>query len=198
MVEEHNLKNLGCSVRESIRRYEPIIMDAKDSGIRVVLYLSAAFGYHNTSNNTLIRPEPGMVNAYIDKMIDAGVIRVTLTDLQGVADEKWTCHVWEEVLKHRNEEQIRIFGYHPHHISPEKAVHNSISVAKLGISNFDASIGGRGGCITGAPGNQPSELLVYQLRKHGFITGINEKRLLSLSEKVNKSLYNRIPLTSFK
>jgi len=195
VVEEHNLLNLGCTIEESITEYEGIVKDAIGRGIKISAYLSASFGYYNKSTNRLIRPDIYLLNEYIDRMVEMGAKRITLSDLQGVADQSETSHIYEGVLRYRKESDIRMFGYHPHHISPQSAISNSIAVINLGIRHLDASIGGTGGCITGAPGNQPIDLLVPTLHKMGYSTGIDEKRLFSISRKVEKSLYSKIQLS---
>ena len=85
-------------------------------------------------------------------------------------------------------------GYHPHHVSGEKAIANSKVAFDLGIRRFDASLGGTGGCVTGAPGNQPTECLVHSFHKWGIKTGINEEKVSSLTDMVQKQLYNKIEL----
>lgn len=192
VVEEHNLLNLGCTIKESLAQYQEILKDAKEKGIRVNAYLSASFGYWSEKESRVIKPDFSALNDYIDMMLDLGAQRIILTDLQGVADRKETIEIFEQILK-RNKRETHMFGYHPHHISPKDAVENSIELVKMGIRNLDSSLGGTGGCITGAPGNQPTEELILQLHRLGYETGVNEKRLLLLSERVDKCLYSKIP-----
>ena len=86
-------------------------------------------------------------------------------------------------------------GYHPHHVSGKAAIANSKTVYDLGIRRFDSSLGGTGGCVTGAPGNQPTEMLVHFFNESGIETSVDEKKLFSLTEMVQKELYDKIPLS---
>ena len=74
----------------------------------------------------------------------------------------------------------------------EKAIANSKVALDLGVRRFDSSLGGTGGCVTGAPGNQPTERLVHFLNKLGIETGLNESEVFSLAEMVQKNLYSKI------
>ena len=88
--------------------------------------------------------------------------------------------------------------YHPHHISGEAAIANTKIAYNLGIRRFDSSLGGTGGCVTGAPGNQPTEMLVHFFNESGIETKLNETKILSIAEIVQKELYNKILLVKVK
>ena len=80
-------------------------------------------------------------------------------------------------------------GYHPHHVSGEAAIANSRIAYETGIRRFDASLGGTGGCVTGAPGNQPTEKLVRSFNEAGIESGIDEQKIFLLTEMVQRELY---------
>lgn len=193
-VEAHNLANLGRAIRETVEEYKGILRDACSRGVRVIGYISAAFGYVDREDGSLTRPGIDEVNDYIDLLIDLGADAVTLSDLQGVANEEETRGLFEAVLDRRKGKDIERLGYHPHNIDSERAIANSKAVYNLGIRRFDASLGGTGGCVTGAPGNQPTEKLVLSFHSLGIKTGVDEKMILSLAQKVQRELYGKIPL----
>ena len=112
-----------------------------------------------------------------------------------MANEGGTGEILEGILKGRKWRDIERLGYHPHHVSGEKAIANSKIAYGLGIRRFDSSLGGTGGCVTGAPGNQPTEKLIRTLHSLGIETGINEREVFSLAEMVQRGLYTRIELT---
>jgi hydroxymethylglutaryl-CoA lyase len=80
-------------------------------------------------------------------------------------------------------------------VSGARAIANTKVAYDLGIRRFDASLGGTGGCVTGAPGNQPTEALVLALDQWGAKTGIDEKAVSALAAQVQKELYAKIPLS---
>jgi hydroxymethylglutaryl-CoA lyase len=193
-VEAHNLANLGRPIKETIEEYENILRNALAKKIRVIAYISAAFGYLDPVNGSLIKADLREIDAYIDLLLGLGVEVVSLSDLQGVANPEETGRILETVLNKRRGQDTDKLGYHPHHISSEEAIANSKVAYDLGIRRFDSSLGGTGGCVTGAPGNQPTEMLVHHFEKLGIKTGLNEQKVISLSEMMRRELYDRISL----
>ena len=193
-VEAHNIANLGRPVKETIDEYKKIATDAAAKNIRLVAYISAAFGYFDPENAVLIEADMDEVNDYIDLLLDLGAQTITLSDLQGVANQEKTGKVFKSILNKQKGKDIEKLGYHPHHVSGELAIANSKIAYDLGIRRFDSSLGGTGGCVTGAPGNQPTEMLVRLFHESGIKTGINEEKVLLLSEMVQKELYGKISL----
>jgi hydroxymethylglutaryl-CoA lyase len=194
-LEAHNRANLGQSIEESIEQYEGIARDGRARGIRLVGYVSAAFGYREPGKKQVLKAAPDKVSEYIDRLFGMGADVVTLSDLQGVADENRTREFWEEILGKRKGMDIRKLGYHPHHIYGHNAVSASLAVYSLGIRRFDSSIGGTGGCVTGAPGNQPTELLVSSFHASGVETGIVDEKLRLLTDAIHERLYSVIPMS---
>lgn len=196
-VEAHHIANIGKPLKETIEAYKSIIKDAVSRNIRVVGYISAAFGYIGSEKGRIIKPDPETVSDYLDLYFDLGAETVTLSDVQGVADEKETSEILERILGRRKGKDLEKLGYHPHHVDGEKAIANSKVALDLGIRRFDSSLGGTGGCVTGAPGNQPTEGLVHFLHKRGVETGLNESEVFSLAERVQKNLYSKISGVAF-
>jgi len=194
-VEAHNLANLGRPLKETVEEYITIIRDASLRHIRVVAYISAAFGYMDTKKGVIVRADLDEINRNMDLFFDLGARTITLSDLQGVAAEGKTAEILETILELRKGRDRDRIGYHPHHISGDQALANSKVAFDLGIRRFDASLGGTGGCITGAPGNQPTEKLIQFFGKLGVHTGLDEKGVFSLAEKVQRELYSRISLS---
>ena len=157
-------------------------------------YLSAAFGYLEPQSHKIIKADLNELTAYIDMLFDLGAETVTLSDLQGVADKNETKRLLEAILNKRKGKDIHRLGYHPHHVSDEQALSNSQTAYEIGIRRFDASLGGTGGCITGAPGNQPTEHLVLKFAESGIDTGIDGEKVIELAKYLNKELYTKIQM----
>ncbi|MBW2311201.1 MAG: hypothetical protein JRF35_09015 [Deltaproteobacteria bacterium] len=194
-VEAHNLANVGRPIKDTLEEYRMILNDAASRGIRVIAYISAAFGYLDPEKGALTTPYTGTLNGYIDLLFGLGADLVVLSDLQGVANEQGTGEILEGILKGRKRRDIDRLGYHPHHVSREQAIANSKIAYDLGIRRFDSSLGGTGGCVTGAPGNQPLEGLIRFFHSVVIDTGIHERQVLSLAHMVQRELYSRITLT---
>ena len=193
-IEAHNIANLGRPLKETIEEYKKIMRDASAHNIRIIGYVSAAFGYFEPESGVLIKPDLDEVNNYIDLLLDFGADTVTLSDLQGVANEERTREIFESILYKKRGKDIEKLGYHPHNIVGEAAIANSKTAYDLGIRRLDSSLGGTGGCVTGAPGNQPTEMLVHFFNESAIETSVDEKKLFSLTEMVQKELYSKITL----
>jgi hydroxymethylglutaryl-CoA lyase len=193
-VEAHNILNLGRPINETIDEYRIIVKDAVARKTRVAGYVSAAFGFSRPGEPKVIRPSPQELGRFLDFYFDLGVETVTLSDLQGVADKRETVRVVEAILDARKGKDVERLAYHPHHVSGKKALANSRAVYQLGIRRFDASLGGTGGCITGAPGNQPTEGLARLFDSMGIKTGLNGEDITSLAAFVRRELYSKISL----
>jgi len=193
-VEAHNLLNLGSSVRESLTEVKAVAKEAASAGVRLVAYISAAFGFREPEAGNVLRVEAEDIAGYLDFLFDLGASVVTLSDLQGVADQETTRKVLEECLNIRKGKDTDRIGYHPHHVSGSKAIANSLAAYETGIRRFDASLGGTGGCVTGAPGNQPTEALVRFFEEKGIKTGLKLEEVSALADFVEKELYRIIVL----
>lgn len=193
-VEAHNRLNLGRSIRDTLEEYKAVVKDALWRRIRVAGYISAAFGYRPAPSKEVITPGIEELGAYLDTLLEMGASSVTLSDLQGVAGEEETRSVFEHLFKNRNKEVRERTGYHPHHVHKEKALANSRVAYAAGLRRFDASLGGTGGCVTGAPGNQPTEGLVALFENMGVRTGIDMQEVVEIGRFVEKELYTRISL----
>lgn len=195
-VEAHNRANLGRSISETLEAYEEIARDAAWRGIPLQGYVSGALGFRPGPGREVITASVQEVNRLMNRFFRMGARIVTLSDLQGVADTRTTVRFLERLLEQRRGKDTARIGYHPHHAFGERAVDNSLAVLSLGIGRFDASLGGTGGCVTGAPGNQPTEVLVRRLHQAGVHTGIDQARLSALARWIDDNVYSRIPLGS--
>jgi len=193
-VEAHNLLNLGRSIRETLTEVKAVAKEAATAGVRLVAYISAAFGFRESRTGDLHRVEARDISRYIDLLFDLGAATVTLSDLQGVADQDTTRKLLDECLNLRKGKDKERIGFHPHHVSASKAMANSLAAYELGIRRFDASLGGTGGCVTGAPGNQPTEALVRFFEEKGIKTGLKPEEVSALAGFVEKELYRKIVL----
>jgi hydroxymethylglutaryl-CoA lyase len=180
-----------------MKEYKEIIEDAVARKAKVAGYVSAAFGYLDHESGKTMRPSPELLNRFIDFYFDLGVERVTLSDLQGVADEQETAKAFQGVLNKRNRSQAERIGYHPHHVSAAKAIANSRAAYDVGIRCFDASLGGTGGCVTGAAGNQPLDLLLRSFARRKIETGIDKKAVFALTKFVQRELYSKISVDHY-
>ena len=81
------------------------------------------------------------------------------------------------------------------HDTRAMAIPNILTALACGVTNFDASIGGLGGCpfAPGASGNVCSEDLVHCLHAMGVQTGIDLTKLIAVSRRVEQIIGRALP-----
>jgi hydroxymethylglutaryl-CoA lyase len=164
--EAFTQKNINCSIAESIARYAPVVALALERGIRVRGSISCSLGcpYQGVV-------APTAVYEVASRMKNIGVQEVGVADTIGVGTPKQTQAAMESVLKVYAPENIS--GHF--HDTYGQALVNIYACLQLGISCFDASVAGLGGCpyARGATGNVATEDVVYMLHGLGIETGID-------------------------
>jgi len=168
--ETHNKKNVNKSIDETLATFVEVCAGAKQAGIRVRGYVSTLWGcpYEGT-----IDPKKGLAIAH--KLIELGCYQVSLGDTIGVGTPVQTRDIVKMFLAELRPEQVALHV----HDTRGTALANVIVGLECGVRDFDAAVGGLGGCpyAPGAAGNLATEDLVYTLHGMGVQTGIDLDRL---------------------
>jgi hydroxymethylglutaryl-CoA lyase len=161
-------KNINMTVDESlvafgdvIRRFRNQVADGWVRG-----YVSTVFECPYGG-----RVEPERVRGISLRLLDLGVDEVSLGDTIGVAVPSEVARLTETVLAGVPKEML---AYHFHDTNGT-AIANVAEAWSLGITSFDSSAGGLGGCpyAPGAGGNLATEDLVYFFERSGVATGVD-------------------------
>jgi hydroxymethylglutaryl-CoA lyase len=158
-------KNIGMTVAESLKAFQPLVARAVQRGWWTRAYVSTAFGCPYTG-----RVDPGTVELVASQLVDLGVEEICLGDTIGVA-VPGQVHDLTERLNSAGLASDRL-AYH-FHDTRGTALANVLAGLEGGVSCFDSSAGGTGGCpyAPGAAGNLATEDLVYMLDGLGIETG---------------------------
>ncbi|WP_374664828.1 hydroxymethylglutaryl-CoA lyase [Ramlibacter sp.] len=151
--------------------------DAAGARTRIEVGMSTAFGCTIQGH-----VDPAEVVRLVQAVLDAGVDTVSLADTVGYADPAMVADLFERVLRVAGDRLV--CGHF--HDTRGLAVANVCAAMQLGITRFDASIGGIGGCphAPGASGNVATEDLAYLMASMDVETGLDIGRLLALRERV--------------
>jgi len=190
-MDAHNLANLRCTVDESLEALSTFVSEARREGVQVVGYVSAAFGFLPGRSAEVVGADLERVAELIARLADLGASTVTLSDLQGLAGPTETEDRLGELINGRLASPVPL-GYHPHHVDPDRALENVRAAAAAGVRLFDASLGAVGGCVTGAPGNAPTEGVVATLESVGLRTGLDAKALVALSRETSRRVFEPV------
>lgn len=192
--ESFSQKNTNCSIAESFDRLRVVAQRAHQHNVKVRGYLSTCFGC----------PFEGAVdrNIIVENVLrlrDLGAYEVSMGDTIGLASAGDVEVLFEQLLSHVPASFLA--GHF--HDTRGQALANILKSYEMGITTFDSSIGGLGGCpyAPGATGNVATEDVVYLFQSLGVETGLNLVELLKindwLSQKMNRKLSSRVGLAGF-
>ena len=168
--ETHNRKNVNKSIARTLKTFESVIGPAVDQGLRVRGYVSTVWGCPYEGN---VDPTESLRLA--KALLERGCYQVSLGDTIGVGTPLQTQHILDLMLGEIDPAKIALHL----HDTRGTALANVLVGLQMGITNFDASVGGLGGCpyAPGAAGNLATEDLVYTLQGMGIDTGIDLEKL---------------------
>lgn len=167
-----NLRKTPDQVVEDIARIRDA-RDARGSATRIEVGISTAFGCTIQG-----RVEPDEVVRLVQAVIAAGAEAVGLADTVGYADPAMVRSLFQAVLPVAGG-RLNCGHFHD---TRGLGLANCYAALQLGISRFDACLGGIGGCphAPGASGNVATEDLAYMLASMGIATGQDIGALLAL------------------
>jgi len=179
--EAFTQKNINCSIAESIERFAPVVAAAKAQGIKVRAALSCALGcpYEGEIH-------PDKVDAVSAQLRAIGVDHIGVSDTIGVGTPRRVQAALEAALKHFPLGEVS--GHY--HDTYGQALANVYASLELGVSTFDASVGGLGGCpyAKGATGNVATEDVVFMLNGLGIATGVELDALVDTAAWISEQL----------
>jgi hydroxymethylglutaryl-CoA lyase len=148
--ETFSRKNTNASIAENLKRFKPVIREA---GVPVRGYISTAF--HCPYEG---RIAPQQVLPVAQALSELGCSELSIGDTIGKATAEEVTSLLEVLLPHCRKVEVALHF----HDTYGNAIANVLAAAELGITAFDGSAGGIGGCpyAPGAPGNVATEALV--------------------------------------
>ncbi|MBP1969134.1 hydroxymethylglutaryl-CoA lyase [Virgibacillus natechei] len=183
--ETHNKKNINKSIAETFPVLQEVIQEAKQERKRVTGYVSTVFDCPFEGKVT-----PAQVIRVCDQLFAYGVDDISLGDTIGSAVPSQVDQLLEAVLSRYPKEKI-IMHFHD---TRGMAIANILRCLQYGITRFDSSVGGLGGCpyAPGAAGNVATNDVLYLLHGLDVKTGIRELKIqeaaLFIQSKLGKDL----------
>lgn len=158
--ETFNRRNINATISESIARFIPVVSRALAEKHYVRGYISTAFWCPYEG-----RISPEKVVDVVRQLDDLGVQEFSIGDTIGTARSSEVEELLDLLLKLVSAERITMHFHDTH----GQALDNAVAAWKHGITAFDGSAGGLGGCpyAPGAPGNVATESLVERLTTEG-------------------------------
>jgi hydroxymethylglutaryl-CoA lyase len=179
--EAFSRRNINCSIAESLQRFEPILQAARPLNIAVRGYVSCVAGcpYQGEVN-------PEAVAQVAKSLSDMGCYEISLGDTIGVGTPGQIKNIVEVVSR-----QIPIKCLAAHfHDTYGQALANVFASLQSGVTVFDSSVAGLGGCpyAAGASGNVATEDLLYMLHGLDIATGVDLARVAAAGTFICQAL----------
>lgn len=174
--EAHNQANVRRSVQESFDDFARVVdwRNADDAYRHTVISggMATAFGC-TISGQVAVSDVMRMAEALVAR----GADRISVADTVGYANPRQVKEVFGELARGPGKDVAT--GAH-FHDTRGLGLANVLAALEAGIGEFDASLGGLGGCpyAPGASGNIVTEDLVFMLEAMGLRTGIDLDRLI--------------------
>ncbi len=169
--ETHNKNNINKTINQTLPIIENVSRKAKQSNKQVRGYVSTVFGCPYEGDITIEK-----VISICDKLFTMGADEISIGDTIGVADPVQVDKVLTELLKYFPKEKLAMHF----HDTRGTALANVLVSLNHGITNFDSTVGGLGGCpyAKGASGNLATDDLLYMLHRMGIKTGMNIDKVI--------------------
>ncbi len=172
--ESHNRANLNRSVRESLAQLAEVCSYVYRANPQIVLIASISTAFHCPFEG---RTPLERVLWIVEELVGMGIRQVNLADTDGAANPLQT---WQTLTAVKERFPEITWSLHLHN-TRDMGLANALAGLQAGITQFDASLGGIGGCpfVPGATGNISIEDLVHMLHEMGIETGIDLDVLLA-------------------
>ena len=182
----HGLANLRMTPEQSLEQFAAILDVTEGSGVFINASLSTTFGCPFEGDV----PEARVLEL-VEKLIGLGIQGVTLCDTTGMANPAQVKRLCKAVLDRWAQTP---FTLHFHN-TRGMGLANALAAWQAGISRFDASLGGLGGCpfAPGATGNVCTEDLVHMFESMGVDTGVDLDALLEIAVTLPDLIGHDVP-----
>lgn len=185
--ESYARKNLNRSRDEAIEGYRAVVRRAKDAALGVRGYLSMVIADPWDGPT-----DPRVVVESAQRLLEMGCDEISLGDTIGVGTPG-EVRALLGALATAGIASDRI-ALHLHDTYGQ-ALANALTAMELGITTFDASVGGIGGSPFAkmAAGNLATEDLVWMCRGLGIETGLDVAKLAEISAWMSDQLGRELP-----
>ncbi len=175
--EDHNQANLNRSVAASLAQLAEVTTFVRTERPQVRLVTTIATAFHCPFSGRTAIERVAWICAQLAAL---GIDQISLADTDGAAHP---LQIWQSLTTLRSRFAQVTWSLHLHN-TRDMGLANVLAGLQAGITRFDASLGGIGGCpfVPNATGNIATEDLVHMLREMGIATGIDLDMLLVEAE----------------
>lgn len=168
--ETFNQKNVNASIQDTLKELSAIVALAHQEKRKVRVYVSTVFGCPYEG-----KMEPKKLHVLLKQVADLGADEIALSDTIGVGVPHQVAQVLEGVLKVYPKESIAMHLHNTYGL----ALSNIFEGLRFGITKFDGTTGGIGGCpyAKGATGNVGTDDILYALFRTGLVKEFPDREM---------------------
>ncbi len=183
--ETHNLANLRMTRAQSFAALSGVVRFVDDQ-VPINVSLSTCFGCPMEGDVAL-----DDVLAIARRFADHGVRGLTICDTTGMAHPLQVKRMAEVLQAQLPDTQLTLHF----HNTRGMGLANILAAVQAGITRFDGSLGGLGGCpyAPGASGNVCSEDAIHMLDAMGYDTGMDMAKLIQLARQLPQIVGHEVP-----
>lgn len=184
--DTHNRKNVNRSTEESLDDISELIQVVHDADATVQVIVATAWGCPYEGDVPVER----VVSAASRAMRD-GADGLAFGDTTGMATPSRVTRLIGEVRTAQPDAPINLHF----HNTRGTGLANVLAALELGVDDFDASVGGLGGCpyAPGASGNVVTEDLIHMVEDMGVATGIDLEAMIEAAATAERIVGRELP-----
>lgn len=184
--DTHNRRNVNRSTAESLDDIAALIALLHEAGASAEVIIATSFGCPYEGDI-----DPNRVAGIVDRVLADGADRIAFGDTTGMATPRRVRDLLYAVRNHQPAVPVLLHF----HNTRGTALANVLTALELGVTEYDASVGGLGGCpyAPGASGNVATEEVVHMLHDMGIDTGIDLEALLEAARMAEEMVGRQLP-----
>jgi hydroxymethylglutaryl-CoA lyase len=184
--DTHNRRNINRSTDESLAAIAELIDMVHREGAGVEVIVATSFGCPYEGD-----VDPRRVAGIVDRALADGADRIAFGDTTGMATPRRVRDVVEPVRSAHPDTPLLLHF----HNTRGTALANILTALELGVTEFDASVGGLGGCpyAPGATGNVATEEVVHMLHDMGVDTGVDLDAMIEVAALAQRIVGRELP-----
>jgi hydroxymethylglutaryl-CoA lyase len=184
--DTHNRKNINRGTEESLDEIAELIATAHDLDAKVQVVVATAWGCPYEGDIPVER-----VVSVAGRALADGADGISFGDTTGMATPSRVTRLIGEL---RNAHPTAAVNLHFHN-TRGTGLANVVAALQLGVNDFDASVGGLGGCpyAPGASGNVATEELIHMVEDMGVATGIDLEAMIEAAATAERIVGRTLP-----
>ncbi|WP_144119870.1 hydroxymethylglutaryl-CoA lyase [Catellatospora sichuanensis] len=184
--DTHNRRNINRATEESLDEIAQLIPALHEGGSTAEVIIATSFGCPYEGD-----VDPRRVAAIVDRVVADGADRVAFGDTTGMGTPRRVRELLS-IVRERHPDVPMLLHFHN---TRGTGLANILTALEFGITEYDASVGGLGGCpyAPGASGNVATEEVVHMLHDMGIDTGIDLVKLIDAARLAEQIVGRELP-----